>query len=533
LLAIGSLQATTYYVRPDGDNTSWTNLGIDAGLIITSSTPTIDGTNTYYFAKGTYTKSAVAITTGKLYGGFSGGETTIDLAARALSDKDANGIIEPWEFTNETVITGANPISGSASSSRLITVTGGEINGFTLQDQFSSNTGVITLGSVTSSPTAAMDIEANGGKMINCIVKKLKSSSSAPIMTTNQYSLIDACLIEECGSTLTSASATGAVFMNAVGGKISNSVIRNNAAVGGTGVNGAIRATSLSSSDMNAIVVNCVIHNNTSGGYGGAIRADAQSNKRGIQVVNCTIVNNKSTAATTSSVDLINSGLIVNSIVVDDPKDEIRPNNNNHYVSNNAYGSMLLSSVTAYPNTNMVSGKTATDFNFTSYSTYVGAMQPGAADFNQTTYDAIRASNFKITAKTSAAVSAIGLKSLPSSYTVGGLGVTTVNLTATIPTTDLTGKTRNTLYNFDLGAYQFSDASTRITTTNQINNSNIFAFGNEISVLNAKGLLVSVFSVTGQIIESINVTSDNLSVAVEKGIYIVKAGSQISKVIVK
>jgi hypothetical protein len=278
--------------------------------------------------------------------------------------------------------------------------------------------------------------------------------------------------------------------MNAVGGKISNSVIRNNAAVGGTGVNGAIRATSLSSSDMNAIVVNCVIHNNTSGGYGGAIRADAQSNKRGIQVVNCTIVNNKSTAATTSSVDLINSGLIVNSIVVDDPKDEIRPNTSNNYIASNAYGTI---SGTAYPNTNMVPGKTAVDFNFTSYSTYVGAMQPGAADFNQTTYDAIRASNFSITSTSSVACTATPLATIPASYTVGGLGVTTVNLTATVPATDITGLTRTGTKT--LGAYQatgvVSNAETLIITQPSTMVSLTVNSGGTVTVNAGKQLTVS------------------------------------------
>jgi len=525
---------TTFYVRPASDNTSWTNLtGIDPDQIITSNAPSIVGTNTYYFAKGTYTKSAIAITTGKLYGGFNGDETSINLATRALSDKDANGIIEQWEFTNEAIITGTNPISGTVSSNRLITVTGGEINGLTLQDQFYNAAGTIILGSVSSSPTAGMDILANAGKMINCTVKKIKSSSSAPIMTTNQYSLIDGCLIEECSSTYTSTGATGAVFMNLLGGKIANSVLRNNSAAGGTSAYaGAIRASALSATDMNAIVQNCAIYNNTSGGGGGAIRADAQSNKRGIQIINCTVVNNKSTSTGTSSVDLIAGGLIVNSIVVDDPKDEIRPNNNNNYIGSNAYGSILLGSIIAYPNINMVSGKTAADFNFNSYSTYVGSMQPGDAGFVQATYDAIRASNFKITATASAAVSTTGLKTLPSSYLIGGTGAS-VALTATIPTTDLTGRVRNPLYNFDLGAYQFSDGTTSVINTNLSSNNGIYVIGNNIIIPNFMGGSINVFSVSGQMIKSIAATSNIGEVTVEKGIYIVKVGSQISKVIVK
>lgn len=523
---------TTYYVRPDGDNSSWSNLtGIDPDQIITSSTPDIVGTNTYYFAEGTYTKSGIAMTTGYLYGGFKGDETTINLSTRALSDKDNNGIIEPWEMTNEAIITGTNPISGTVSTNRLITVTGGEINGLTLQDQFSSSNGTIILGSVTTSPTALMDVIENAGKMINCTVKKIKSSTTAPVMTTNQFSLIDACLIEECISA-GGTGATGAIFMNALGGKISNSVIRNNAAPNTGAYAGAIRTSSLSSTDENAIVENCVIYNNSSAGGGGAIRGQAQTGKLGIQIVNCTVVNNKTTTANTGSVDLITAGLIVNSIVIDDPKEEIRPNNSNNYISNNAIGTLFLAAgVTAYPNTDMVFGKAAADFNFNSYSTYVGSMQPGAGDFNQTTYDAIRASNFKITAIASAAVTTPGLKTLPGSYLIGGTG-TSVALTATIPTTDITGMTRNTAYNFDLGAYQFSDTSTALSD-NATPKSYIYASGNKIIILNSNNLTISVYSITGQLVKSIYATSDKSSVVLEKGIYIVKSGNQISKVIVK
>lgn len=531
---------TTYYVRPTGDDTSWTNLlGIDSEQIITSSSPAIVGTNTYYFAKGTYSKTtstpttttAFVLTTGKIYGGFSGNETTIDLSARALSDKDGNGIIEPWEMTNETIITGTSPISGEIGTARLVTVTGGEVNGLTLQDHYYRASGAIILGVVSSLPNASQDIETNAGKMINCTVRKLKvditTGSCGPVMMTNKLSLIDGCLIEECSAN-TNGKA-GAVFLNLLGGKISNSVLRNNIS---KTYAGAIWANSLSSTDMNAVVENCVLYNNTSLASGGAIRGEAQANKRGIQIINCTLVNNKTTTANTASIDLISGGLVVNSIVVDDPLFEVRPNNNNNYISNNAIGALQLNTgITAYPNTNMATNKTAADFNFTSYSTYVGAMQPGAADFNQTTYDAIRASNFKITSASSAAVTTPGLKTLPSSYLIGGTGAS-VALTATIPTTDITGVTRNPAYNYDLGAYQLSGPLTPVIN-NQISKSIIFASENDIVVTNAEGASIAVYAVTGQLLKSVAADSERVNIAVEKGIYIVKVDKLISKVLVK
>jgi len=53
-----------------------------------------------------------------------------------------------------------------------------------------------------------------------------------------------------------------------------------------------VYATSLTNKDMDAIVENCVISNNYASVNGGALRGDAQSNKRGIQIGNNTIVNN-------------------------------------------------------------------------------------------------------------------------------------------------------------------------------------------------------------------------------------------------
>ncbi len=524
---------TTFYVRPASDNTSWTSLtGIDPDQIVTSNSPTIVGTNTYYFAKGTYTLAGVTVTTGKIYGGFSGNETSINLTQRALSDKDGNGIIEPWEMTNETVINGTHPISGAVTSARLITVTGGEINGLTIQDHHCSNLGAVLLGVVASAPTAAQDIDENAGEMIYCTVRKIKSTANAPIMSTNKSSLIDYCLIEECSSTSTSTGATGAIFFNAFGGRLSNSVIRNNqATAAGTNTRGgAIRSTT-TSGDMNVIIENCVIYNNTSGGPGGAIRSDGVASKRGIQIINCTLVNNKTTTATnTGSIDMVNGGLVVNSIVVNDPQHEIRANSTNNYISNNAYGTYTGS--TAYPNTNMEAGKTAADFNFVSYSIFQGAMQPGDVGFDQATYDAIRASNFKITAAASAAVTTPGLKTLPSSYLIGGTGGS-VALTATIPTTDITGTTRNPSYNYDLGAYQLSGPLTALTNDNEISKSAIFAFENEIIVSNAKGTSIAVYSVTGQLLKSINANSDRVSITADKGIYIVRVGAKVAKVLLK
>ena len=518
LMLIGmSTKAATHYVRPFENTTAWNNLP-DATIFTlpAGNAFAFDATHlasdTYYFATGSYnipSTSGISITTGKLYGGFSGNETEIDLNARVTSDKDGNGIVEPWEFTNETAITGNGQFAGVGTNGRnFVSVTGGELNGITLQNHHYYKTGTnyagtITLGSFTESPLKANDIDANKGVMTLCTVKQIKSIAFGPIMLTNKNSLIDRCLIEECVTL--KAGGGAAIYMPIVGGQIISSVIRNNVATGSGGF-GAIYATSDAtnsdngSGNMNVIVQNCVIYNNTAT-YGAGIRAATQAGKRGIQIVNCTFTNNKTTSVGNSTVDLQDGGTFVNSIVVDDPETELRPASANGYISNSAYGALYAgTSANVWPGTNMASGKSASDFIFLRNSTTSGAMISGVAGTNafvQADYDAIRKANYKITSGGSVAFTTPCLKILPTTYTVGGLGVTTITHTATIPTTDISGSTRT---GSTLGAYDFTFVAKDFWTISASTNN---AYGSVISGIgeyanNTSVTLTAAASVAGK-----------------------------------
>jgi hypothetical protein len=363
--------------------------------------------------------------------------------------------------------------------------------------------------------------------MINCTVKKIKALKG-PVMLTNKSSLIDGCLVEECVST--STSGTAAVYMNLLGGKVSNSVLRNNFNAGSFG--GAVFANSLTSSDMNAIVENCVLYNNTAK-FGAAIRGEAKTDKRGIQIVNCTAANNKSTTLTVASVDLISGGLIVNSIVLDDTENEIRANTSNHYVSNNTFGALGLGTgVTAYPNTDMISGKTIGDFGFTSPTTFQGSMITGDANFDQAKYDEIRRANYKINQTNSIGLSMSGLKILPSSYLVGGTG-TTVQLTATIPTVDINGVSRpiSSTGNMSLGAYQYNNLTDLASEIRPL--VSIYTTNDGVIIKGADGKVAHFYLLSGQLIESTSITSNNFYIPVPSGFYIVAIGTNRSKCILK
>lgn len=557
LISASAIMAKNLYVRTNLDATSWSNitLGSSDELI---TLPLGDSIKTFlsvgadsivYLAPGTYKLpllgNTLQIKTGKVYGGFSGTESTIDLNARATSDKDGNGIIEPWEFTNEAIITTSNPnfrftSTGITSGSRMLIVsgTGGELNGVTLTDLNYQGTysGPIALGVPATTGTSTNNILGKEGILRFCTVKKMKSYIGI-VMSTNKFSIIDRCLIES--NVVTNGNWGGAIYLNACGGKVTGCMIRNNAASASTGRSAAIHATSLTSTDMDAIVENCVIYNNYVGANGGAIRGEAQGSKRGIEIINTTIVNNQTatTAGTAvASVELISGGCVANSIVVGDPSAEIRANTTNNYIINSAYGEYATGASAMYGSNN-VSGKVVADFNFSNPTLFAGAMIPDfTTPWDQAKYDAIRHANFKLTNSASVAATAVSTKTYPASYLIGGTGATVNLSTYSIPSIDMLGVERpiSTNGHMDLGAYQFSSLTTNLNNTNNLSIAkNIIAVSEGIQVLNSKGKLANVYNFSGQLVKSELINSDNAILKVNKGLFVVKVGSAIEKVIFK
>lgn len=556
LLAVisNSTQAAVFYVRAAGDTTSWGNIA--GASIITSNTPTIIPTDTYYFAKGTYTLLAnstdpipvpitPAITTGAIYGGFSGSESVINLTTRALSDKDGNGVVEPWEFTNETILKGSTPFDDIAGSRiRLLTVTGGEVNGVTLTDHYyygETNvpagpfSGAIMLGSAKSLPAVIEDVIANAGTMRFCTVRKLKAGANGPVFLTNSKSVVDNCLIEDCKSVGLSANGGGGgIYMYPFGGTVSNSVLRNNvAAATGTasaGRGGAIYSAYYPSYAVPnyAIINNCAIYNNTAQNSGGAIRMEGKSgaalNLLAGQIINCSVVNNSTATGFPglASVELIFDGqLMVNTIVVGDTKEEIRPQTNNNYYASCIYGTKN-GAIVMTPGTNLVPNTETAALKFQKVSNTVGAMDSEDFLFDQAAYDDIRITNLRITDATSPAVTTTGLTTMPASFTSNANIIPTGKISAT----DLAGVTRTG--NFTIGAYQYVPGLS--TKTFKLN---AYAVVNGIVVNECLGKTLSVYNMAGQLVKKVSIDSNEHTVNLVKGFYVVTVDNAVAKIIVQ
>jgi len=244
---------TILYVRPtsygSGNGLSWTNASgnIQNMINISSSGDQI------WIASGTYLLSETLIIKEgvNVYGGFAGTES--DTSQRVRSDLDANGIIEPWEFTNATVLDGNNArqVLNQASNFTIETVWDGV---------------TITRGRILPSGVGGGAVIRVGGKLANCIVRN--------------------------------NSLSGGIYNN---GTIINCMIRSNtSSYSGGGINNL----------GSGIITNCILHDNRSEGSGGGIY-----NSGGGIITNCILTNNRSFGRSGGGIYNFSGGVITNCII--------------------------------------------------------------------------------------------------------------------------------------------------------------------------------------------------------------------------
>lgn len=321
--------ATVFYLdasKPnnDGDGKSWANAKQSLAGVVTLAINN-PGQDSIYIKAGTY-NIATATSTGDFdnyYGGFQGTESSP--ADRLRSDLDANGVVEPWEFTNPTIFsttfdsqstTAINAFEfGTASTVNPI-----RINGITFTHVVTSNASAQRTIRISST---YVTFENNIIK--NCSLFTLNNTTSGNGGTLcTSFGTISNCLIEKNlvygTSTADKLLIPGLSFGN--GGRFINSVVRNNqftidfsTSSATTAVNVAGLAVNSNGGGASKIkFANCLIYNND-GTFIKPAGSTAVAESSSIvtcmavsngmnEVYNCVIANNRATG-------LVTGGLLV------------------------------------------------------------------------------------------------------------------------------------------------------------------------------------------------------------------------------
>jgi hypothetical protein len=202
-----------------------------------------------------------------LYGGFAGMETSIN--DRAQSDRDGNGTVEPWEFSNETILSGdIDGVDGKAGNSYRVVVCPVE---FTVETQFNGFT--VKEGGVN--PGTSLVASDGGGicaygtlTISQCVVKDNSARSGSGIYNyggTVEKSLVEnnAYDAEMGGRIIGSIWGYGSGIYNSKG-IIKNCIVRNNQLTIRNYSTGATGASAGGGGIYNGggIVSNCLIYGN-------------------------------------------------------------------------------------------------------------------------------------------------------------------------------------------------------------------------------------------------------------------------------
>ena len=568
------------YVRPVGDATSWSHIVPNDTVVV----KTVDDLSSaelaynYYVAKGNYKLSAGTFapkaSNGRqilITGSLSGTEvptdatqTKLDISGRATSDLDGNGIVEPWEFTNASILDGGSIAAGSIN--RMIVLQNNAImDGFTMQNYIMAGSGPIHLGTELGSATV-IPATNTPGKLVNCTVRKNQciAGNGGGVYIAQSKSVVDKCLIEDCLISGSGNTLGGGAYILA--GRLTNSVIRNNKSAGtGSGVAGGgicvarmakdtatvVTATAPAlASDI--VIANCLVYNNTAP-YSGGIRLGSTTNKKPVEVINCTFANNVSTS--NSNVEFNGgSAVFVNNIIAGGSTgSRIITATGSYYISNNTFnkaiggttvtnGVITLNSLPLYPGSGMVQQDNIAEYAFKNPTTNTGANLTSDAAFNQANYNAMRKANFTLVADTSLAVETLGATTLPASFKMNGVETNpSIAISGTIPTTDMRGAARTG--NITLGAYQrlVTDIPTAPSAINEVSVNNyakISTLGNNITVKVMENAVIKVFNLNGVMLKQQLLEGTNtINIHAPNGIYIVKvygkSGQTLQKVIIR
>ena len=328
------VNATTYYV--DGSKTDDTGNGQSWAtskqtFSAASALATTPGDNIFVKA-GIYSYTKTTAGAGgafivplnvNIYGGFSGTESSP--SERATSDLDGNGIVEPWEFTNQTVLdfTLTNGATGITTSNLITQVSA--FNGFKITGSSSFPTTVttsycISIGKYTKfENNTVSDWVLTGDMGVN-------SLTGCPFFnfSSTGNNVINNCLFEKNIVTLNATSTlitdkplNPFIYLVATSADgrtvMSNCIVRNNQVkidntnTGATSFNnqrGLIISIPTTTTGFPTTLKNTIVHNNevtcipkatttTPLGYGSIVYTANTTTSVSDSILNCTIANNK------------------------------------------------------------------------------------------------------------------------------------------------------------------------------------------------------------------------------------------------
>ena len=197
-----------------------------------------------------------------MFGGFAGTEASE--TERALSDRDSNGIIEPWEFTNETLFTGNVPFFTGANNADAV------VDGITMtttantryRSVISLSTGnVLQNSEVKDSPNATIGVVyLDGGKLLSSYIHHNVTNSSRGVVSI-YYNNGSPATVSHCRIENNKAQYGGGIYSRSAQ-KVS---ITNNLIIGNEAVlrGGGVYLGSGSNPPANAWVINNTIIDNT------------------------------------------------------------------------------------------------------------------------------------------------------------------------------------------------------------------------------------------------------------------------------
>ena len=307
---VSDFESTEFEIYLAGGTYKPSNRRVDA------ATTTIDQRqNSYVIPEGV-----------KIYGGFSGeekyscGTVTVPgvseefkdvtdvnhdyktelLAARAYSDLNGNGINEPWEFANQTILSGDINVSPTVKNAYHV-----------VYSDIKDGTGSVLLDGLTikdgetwneMSSSAATDEVGRGGA----------------IYTSGVNYILNGCRVMNCkavrGGAIYSRDADMTIIGSVIGG---NGTVDNPQTENGQDIRGGAIYMAALNKDISLKAVNTLWANNETTGKGGAIATSnglaGYAHKVTVSLMNNTIVRNK--AAEASAVYSTSDGTITNTVM--------------------------------------------------------------------------------------------------------------------------------------------------------------------------------------------------------------------------